>query len=179
MGHRERDTRLKPGPRSVAWASHRWAAAGLLLAVLGPGRAAPAQDAPDFEKIRNGQFAGSDRQETQAWIDAQTKGLFAADDPGPVGERLFFDAKVGLVVNRQKSGTASQFKQGVADLVAQAFLREYQAAGGASTKPLAVCYPLAALKVFGQPNAVGCFQATIEHPHETVRLLACQGLLGI
>ncbi|HOA72924.1 MAG TPA: hypothetical protein PL151_07395 [Phycisphaerae bacterium] len=147
-------------------------------AALAQAPAAPKK--PEFPTIRKTQLATIDRNNVEAWINAQIQQMFAQQDDAALQTqgREFYEA----IAQSVKAGDATaEFREGVATILADSFVAQYPKAPS-DRRPLAVVYPLMALNAAVQqptPKMIQAFTMALSEPTPGGRLLGVSGLLTL
>ncbi len=155
-----------------------WAAAlgGLPAATV-------AQDAPagpNWEAIRRSPFAAIDRRTTQLWIESQVQSLLNSEDAQQVqtaGTAFYTE----LVRHFTARDSTTDFKNGLAEILAGTFTQAYQPVAEATRKPqpLGTAMVLLVLRDFGHRAGLPCFRAALADDTPAPRLVAAEGLAGL
>ena len=153
--------------------SGRWVWAGLGLAV---GLQTALAQTPDLAALRKTALTNSDdKDQVQAWVQAQVTGLFESADPLRDGSALYRTLRTHFRASDANAG----FKDQVSQMLASAFTAQYKppADGKKNENPLPAVFVLVALKLHPQPGGLACYRAALGDPASGIRLVAADGLL--
>lgn len=145
-----------------------------------------AQDAPKepnwAEVLKKGLAAKEslDRRAAQQWLDAQIQQLLTSEDPKVV-QTLGSSLYMKLIGHYQSKDAAREFRTGLAEIVAESFIKQYKPSAESvkPPHPLGAALVLMMLRDFRQPSCLPCFKAALADPAPGPRLVAAEGLAGI
>lgn len=148
--------------------------AALTLAAFSP--MASAQDKPDFPTIRETELAEIDRNNVEAWVAASIRQLLNAQNDANVQTqgRDFFQT---VRTNVKDASATEKFRQGMASIMADAFVQQYPTAP-ANRRPLAEVYILMSLSQPGvaSDNVIDALELGLTSPRPAGRVVAVNGL---